>query len=175
MRLFAAAAFDSCTKSKISDFYDELRKAGVNGNFTPADNLHLTLKFLGEVPYAQIDSVKSALDRAVGSYRAFELKSLKCGCFTSRGEKTIWLGFGGVSLAALAESVDEELSHLNFERERRAFTPHVTLTRRAGCESDVLERLQVPSISSLLDCVTLFESRRDCGRLWYKPLYKAKF
>lgn len=173
MRIFIAAAFDSCTKEKISDFYDELRKAGVIGHFTPANNLHLTLKFLGEVEHEQIDPIKAALDSAARGFHAFDLKSEKCGYFNSRGEKTIWLGMNAECLSSLAEAVDIEVSRLGFECERRSFTPHVTLARRASYDGRIQD-LPALEITTPVNGITLFESRRDRG-LWYKPLYKAEF
>jgi RNA 2',3'-cyclic 3'-phosphodiesterase len=173
MRLFIAVAFDSLVKSKISELYDCMRRAGVTGSFTPADNFHLTLKFLGEVDGARIGSVKEALDSAAGTVCSFGLKSGKCGFFASRGEKTVWLGINGDGLSALARSVDLELSRLGFEREKRAFTPHITLVRRASCDTDILSRVKAPDIAASVNSVTLFESRRDGGRLWYKPLHSA--
>lgn len=173
MRLFIAVAFDSSAKQKISGLYDTLHREGVSGSFTPVDNLHLTLKFLGEVDKTRLEAVKAALNNAASAVDRFEIKSTGCGYFPSRGEKTVWLGMDGERLTSLAQSVDEAVSRLGFEREKRAFTPHVTIVRRAELGPAVLSRINVPEISFAVESATLFESRRDNGRLWYKPLYKA--
>lgn len=173
MRLFIAVAFDSLTKQKVSEIYDTLRHEGVSGNFTSVDNLHLTLKFLGEIEKTRVEDVKAALNNAARTVNKFTMKSEKLGFFSSRGEKTVWLGMEGECLSALAQAVDENVSRLGFEREKRAFTPHITIARRAELDTAILSRVKAPEISFVVDSATLFESRRDAGRLWYKPIYKA--
>lgn len=177
MRLFVAVAFDSAAKAKISELCNTMRRAGAAGNFTPTDNLHLTLKFLGDVASARVAAVKAALDSAALTAAPFSIKSGRCGFFVSHGEKTVWMGLAGGGLAALnslAGAVDLAYCKAGFERERRAFTPHVTLARRAVCSADILSRVDVPEFEFIINSATLFESRRDAGRLWYKPVYVAK-
>lgn len=175
MRLFAAVAFDGTAKSKISELYAVLREAGVTGSFTPVDNLHLTLKFLGEVPAEKLLDIRAALDAAATSFSPFTLESGRCGFFSSRGEKTVWLGMSAQPLAKLAAAVDRELSAIGFEREKRAFTPHVTIARRAACDAGVFSKVQPPEFKTPVGAVTLFESRRDGWMLWYKPLHISAF
>lgn len=177
MRLFVAVAFNSATKEKISELCEGMSKSGVAGNFTPKDNLHLTLKFLGEVESARVAAVKSALDSAVTNINPFTLQSGNSGFFTSRSEKTIWLGLAGEGLTVLytlAGAVDISLCKTGFEPERRAFTPHITLARRAVFDTGILESVKAPEFEFTVNSVTLFESRRDAGRLWYKPAYISK-
>lgn len=166
-------AFDSQTKSKLSELYSALRSAGVTGSFTPTDNLHLTLKFLGEVSNVKIPEIKAALVGAAESINKFRLSSAQCGYFSSRGEKTVWLGMESDGLEALAKSVDLALTQLGFEAETRKFIPHVTLARRANCDAEAISSVAVPQIEQNVNCITLFESRRDGGRLLYKPLFSA--
>lgn len=173
MRLFTAIAFESKTKEQISALYEELESAGVTGNFTPVSNLHLTLKFLGEVDRSDIRRITAALDTASAAVSSFELKADKCGFFTSRGEKTVWFGMNGEQLSKLAGAVDEEFSKIGFDPEKRQFTPHITLIRRAVCDSAAISRIVVPEITVNVSSSTLFESRRDGGRLLYKPIHSA--
>lgn len=181
MRLFVAVAFDSNVKATIAAFQAQLRLCGVSGSFTHEDCFHLTLKFLGEVDSGRLCTVKTALDKAALSVKPFDITAQNCGYFSSRGEKTAWLGFEGTGLDELAKAINIGLANVSigladigFERENRAFTPHVTLARRAVCDSELIAHAGVPDVTFTVSAVTLFESRRDGGRLRYKPLYKAE-
>lgn len=174
MRIFTAVEFDGNIKSKISELRNELCAKGISGNFTSPGNLHLTLKFLGEVEPSRLSELKTALENSAGKIPAFEISAEGCGYFTSRGDKTIWLGMTGAGLSKLAEKIDIGFSEIGFERENRAFTPHVTLVRRADCGRDLIKQTDVQDIKFRVEFATLFESRRDAGKLWYKPLFRAK-
>lgn len=173
MRLFAAISFDENTKNSISGLYSKLDMAGVKCNFTPVPNLHLTLKFLGENDDSKLSSIKSALNEAAQTVSCFDIVPDKLGFFSSRGEKTLWLGMRGNGLESLAAAVDESLSRVGYEKEKRRFTPHVTLARRASCDGRVISGIETPNFVFHVNAVTLFESRRDNGRLWYKPLHHS--
>ncbi|CDZ24057.1 hypothetical protein CCDG5_0938 [[Clostridium] cellulosi] len=173
MRLFAAISFDENTKNLISELYNKLDIAGVKCNFTPVSNLHLTLKFLGETDNSRLNSIKSALNEAAQIVSCFDIVPDKLGYFPSRSDKTIWLGMKGNGLESLAAAVDESLSKVGYEKEKRKFTPHVTLARRALCDKNAISDIEIPDFVFRVSAVTLFESRRDNGRLWYKPLYLA--
>lgn len=174
MRIFTAIAFDSRVKDQLSELCESLRRAGVTGSFTPAENLHLTLKFLGEVSSENISKIKAALKSAALTVNPFSLSSKECGYFSNRGEKTVWLGMTGSGLSDLANTVDLAFSQLGFETEKRSFTPHITLVRKAHCDATLLSEVNIPHIEQTVSCATLFESRRDAGRLWYKPLFTTE-
>jgi len=173
MRLFVAVEFDSGVKASISALQGQLRLLGVTGSFSGEENFHLTLKFLGETEQKLTGDIKAALDCAALAINPFEISAGHCGSFSARGEKTIWLGMDSPFLVKIAGEVDRQTAKLGFERENRAFTPHVTLARRALCSADALAQLNVPEIKFKVTCITLFESRRDAGKLSYKPIYRA--
>lgn len=173
MRLFAAIAFDDTTKRKIAGYCSELKEAGIKGNFTLENNLHLTLKFLGEVDNSKLLKVTDAIQKAANTVSHFDILSNEVGFFTSRGEKTVWLGMEGKYLDAVAKSVDMCLYAKGFEPERRQFTPHVTIIRRAECDDETLKNLPALKLGFTVSSITLFESTRVNGVLCYKPLANA--
>lgn len=173
MRLFAAIAFDEATKRRLAGYYNELRAAGITGNFTSENNIHLTLKFIGEVDSNHLIKVTDAIQRAVSTVSHFDISSTEIGYFLSRGEKTVWLGMEGQNLNAVAKSVDMCLYAKGFEPERRKFTPHITIVRRADCSDEALHKLPPIKLSFPVTAVTLFESLRIDGILRYKPLLTA--
>lgn len=96
------------------------------------DNVHLTLKFLGNVETARLDDVERALAVAASGQSWFELTVHGLGAFPSRTRpRVLWAGVaaGGTELTALAARVDEALAALGFPRETRPFAAHATLGR----------------------------------------------
>jgi 2'-5' RNA ligase len=98
-------------------------------------NVHLTLKFLGEVPEEDLDRVAEALEPVCDRHEPFEVEPTGFGAFPStRRGRILWAGIGEGSerLRALAEDVEDSLERLGFEREARAYFPHLTLGRARG-------------------------------------------
>jgi len=96
------------------------------------EGIHLTLKFLGDVPASSIDGISQALEVACGGFEPFTLEAAGLGCFpNSRRPRVLWVGVREESgvLNRLQKSVEDELARLGFERERRSFNPHLTLGR----------------------------------------------
>jgi len=95
-------------------------------------SIHLTLKFLGDIPERQVDEISAALRRACAGHAPFEVRLTDAGCFPSSNRpRVIWVGVGGevAPLLSLQASIDQELGRLGFAREKRGFTPHLTLAR----------------------------------------------
>jgi 2'-5' RNA ligase len=96
------------------------------------DNLHLTLKFLGGVDAERLEAVATALTAAAAGSTVFDLVVRGLGAFPSPTRpRVLWAGVdeGRAAAATLARGVDDALAALGFEREARAFAPHVTLGR----------------------------------------------
>lgn len=121
---------------------------------TPA-NLHITLKFLGNIPPAGVERIASALGGAVATSPAFDLALRGLGAFPSLiRPRVIWagVGVGASSLAALANQAEGALVALGFSPETRAFSAHVTLGRVRLPQRD-------PELASALEAA----ARRDFG------------
>ena len=117
----------------------------VRASWLREDNLHLTLKFLGDVPVADIPKLSAAVEAAVRTVRPFELTISGCGAFPPHGRpKVLWIGVlseppavaGGStaasqasSLQSLHERIEDELAAPGFPREERPFHPHLTIAR----------------------------------------------
>ena len=100
--------------------------------FTPPENVHLTLKFIGDVPEVKLDGITEALVVAAEGHPPFEIEIAGLGAFPNpRRTKVLWAGVGSGSerLKALASDVERCLASLGFERESRPFIPHFTLGR----------------------------------------------
>lgn len=96
------------------------------------ENVHLTLKFLGETPEPKMQGLRDALEAACGGHLALDLELTGAGAFPSvERARVLWVGVGEGSdrLRALAEDVEDALESLGFEREKRPFHPHATVGR----------------------------------------------
>jgi RNA 2',3'-cyclic 3'-phosphodiesterase len=111
------------------------------------ENVHLTLKFLGEVSDDLLDRVTEALEPVRGRHEPFVAEPSGFGAFPSaRRARILWAGIGEGSapLRALAKDVEASLEPLGFGREDRAYKPHLTLGR-ARSRPVVMEAAETPS------------------------------
>ncbi len=96
------------------------------------EGIHLTLKFLGDVPREQVAAVQEGLAAAAAGHRPLALGVEGIGCFpNTQRPRVVWLGVTGDlrQLEALQRSVEQHIAPLGFPTEGRGFTPHLTLGR----------------------------------------------
>lgn len=130
MRLFVAIEIPAEIRAALAAFVNELRAAAPQAKWVRAENLHVTLKFLGETEAAKLSVVQSALG-TVHSPQAVALDFRGLGFFPSeKRPRVFWAGMqASRNLAALASGIDQALHKLGFPLEERPFTPHLTLAR----------------------------------------------
>ena len=132
VRLFVAVELPEEAQEALGELSQGLRGLGIRGLRT-ADprGIHLTLKFLGDVPVVQVDPIIEALVPAVG-LSPFTLEMRGVGCFPNlQRPRVLWVGVEGEveRLLALQSAVEEALRPLGFPAEGRPFSPHLTLAR----------------------------------------------
>ena len=135
MRLFVALQIPPAVRENLAALMDELRAADAassknKARCVRAENLHVTLKFIGHVDAGKLDAIRAELAE-VGSDAPVELRFRGLGFFPNeRRPRVLWAGVeGSPSLAALAGEIDTRLSKLGIPRETRDFSPHLTLAR----------------------------------------------
>lgn len=136
MRLFVAIEISAEIRQRINEFVTRLQSRLTNARWVRPEGLHITLKFLGNVPDERRTVIEQALPR-IDAPR-FEVSVHRIGVFPNpRSPRVLWVGIdSGLELENLAKETDNVLASLGFEREKRAFTPHVTLARfREGTRS----------------------------------------
>ncbi|MEW6635519.1 MAG: RNA 2',3'-cyclic phosphodiesterase [Actinomycetota bacterium] len=134
MRLFVGIFPPSAVREALSRAARELPVRGQVRWVSP-ENIHLTLKFLGEVPEDTPERLAGPLAAVCAAHEPFEAELSGFGAFPSPVRaRIIWagLGEGADRLRALAADVEEALHTTGFERERRGFVPHLTLGRARG-------------------------------------------
>jgi 2'-5' RNA ligase len=94
--------------------------------------IHLTLKFLGNIPAKRVTEITEAMEKAVQGISSFHLEISGLGTFPSlRQARVFWVGIGGEldKLSRLQQNIDSALAALGFAKEERPFVPHLTLAR----------------------------------------------
>ncbi|MEE9173397.1 MAG: RNA 2',3'-cyclic phosphodiesterase [Thermoplasmata archaeon] len=110
---------------------DALRGTRARVRIASPENLHITLKFLGETDDGLVPFIRDALAGAVEGEVPFTLTLHGSGAFpNARNPRVLWIGVeGGDPLVRIAKRLERALQELEFERERRRFTPHLTVGR----------------------------------------------
>ncbi len=132
MRCFIAIDIPDNLKREIVDATKIARAEHSELKWVEEENLHITLKFLGEVEPSRVEKVKGALERVSRMIRPFSLSTSSFGTFPEKGAlRVFWIGIEGDLdiLRRLHELIDAECSRLGFAKEKREFTPHLTLAR----------------------------------------------
>ena len=124
--------------SKVDSIGSSLASLGADLKIVERENIHLTMKFLGDVNSAKLSEVKDALNGV--RFREFPLEIKGIGAFPNlKRMNVIWIGIGeGWSLVeAIFEQTEALLHSLGFSRETRPFSPHITIARvRSGRKRD---------------------------------------
>ena len=133
-RVFIAIELPPEVRARLSEHVDSLRKASpdVRASWARQENLHLTLKFLGEVPIAKVGALSVAAGAAARANDHFDLVVGGCGAFPPRGNpRVLWIGIEDQSgkLAQLHQALEKECVQAGFAREERPFHPHLTIAR----------------------------------------------
>jgi 2'-5' RNA ligase len=132
IRTFICIEIPQSIKDRINSLQEILRQIDAQISWTKPSNIHLTLKFLGGIEPARIERVKKALERAANGIAPFEVAVSGSGCFPSaRNPRVLWVGFSNVPerLQQLYSNIEDELAREGFEREKRKFSPHLTIGR----------------------------------------------
>lgn len=116
------------------------------------ENIHLTLKFLGNTPTTHIDFLKQILLRVADSHAAFDLQIQSIGSFPSlKLARVIWLGIlTSAALTSLQKEVDGAVTKLGYEKEARAFSAHLTLGR-------VKQNIQLSDLQKIRSALETFQ------------------
>jgi len=133
-RTFIAIEIPADLRTTVIDYIKQLRDKvpDVSASWSREDNLHLTLKFLGDVPIARIEDVSAAASGAVCASGPFELILAGSGVFPPRGKPSVlWIGIEDLlgALHKVQQRLEEECAARGFTRDARAFHPHLTVAR----------------------------------------------
>ena len=163
MRLFVAVNLSPAAREAIQSALDDFPIKNPPWRWVSPDNWHLTLKFLGEIPAAQLDPLQVALQNVARRHHSFEMKLGTFGGFPSlRNPRVLFYNIdnGASELEALANDVDAAVEKaIGLERDRRRFQAHVTVARvKDALSPDIVERFpRVPALTQAVTRVDKFE------------------
>ncbi|HSL92417.1 MAG TPA: RNA 2',3'-cyclic phosphodiesterase [Candidatus Limnocylindrales bacterium] len=135
MRAFIGIGLPPKCHRAIAEAVSPFRDRRLPVSWTPEGNLHLTLKFLGEIPSGRIEEIGALLRAAASDVPVFELSVEGAGGFPSlRAPRVLWIGIREplVLVGKLQENMETMLSGAGFPREGRPFHPHITVGRVQG-------------------------------------------
>ena len=130
MRLFIAIEIPQSIRTTFASLLKEFRAIAPQVKWVRAENLHVTLKFLGETEPAKLGPLQNVLS-AVRSTEPVNLEFRALGFFPhEKRPRVFWAGMeASVNLKPLAADIDQAVHRLGFPLEERPFTPHLTLAR----------------------------------------------
>ena len=133
MRTFIAVDFPQNMLTKINEITTYFKKETPTNalKWVQTDNLHLTLKFIGEIKESKVGQVKETLTNALQGQNAFNIQVGCLGMYPNKNNpRVIWLGIiNEKPLIHIAKNLDQALTTLDIKPERRAFSPHLTIAR----------------------------------------------
>jgi 2'-5' RNA ligase len=184
IRTFVAVEMDPAIRKGAQSLIEKFRAAGAEVGWVAPENVHLTLKFLGDVSDADVPGVCEAVRGAVAGVAPFDLEIRGAGAFPNLSRpRVIWLGSaeGDEPMADLAERIDSALKKLGFPREARRFHAHLTLgrVRRGGpaisaLASLVQEHADAQIGRTPVDEVVVFSSQLKPTGAIYEALDRAE-
>ena len=188
VRAFVAIDLPAEVQDQIDEVTDCLksRLVDVPIRWVPASNIHLTIKFLGEVSIANLEVLNGILQAEADRYTGFEISIGELGAYPSiHRPRVIWVGIEAPEdLFNLQSGIENETTRLGYPRERRPFSPHLTtgrVSRNASASQvrqigEVLEPCKVGFLGAA--CITeihLYRSDlRPTGAV-YSRLFSAGF
>lgn len=185
MRTFIAIEISEEIRNTLAQIQSHLKYSGADVKWVEKDNIHLTLKFLGEISEEKKELVKSVLDGIARETKPFEITIKEIGAFPKiEFPRVVWVGLdkGSSESKTLAEKIDEALSKIGFEKETRPFASHLTIGRvRSPKNKEALkEKIQssgsqlITPNSQLISSVILFQSTLTPKGSIYTKLHEAK-
>ena len=160
MRLFAAICLSEAMKAALIDVQNGMYDGGVRGSYTQEENLHLTLAFIGEYPAPE--PVLDALSAV--SFTPFSLSLEGIGCFGDLW----WAGMRpSPPLEALARRLRRALAEGDIPFDRKRFSPHITLLRKARGD---MPAVSLNGASMTVEAFSLMRSDRGRRGMIYTEL-----
>jgi RNA 2',3'-cyclic 3'-phosphodiesterase len=185
VRLFTAVEIDDRMRRVAADTAESLRKrlkGALDARWTDVENLHFTVRFIGNVADANVPAIVERLAAPI-DVAPFEIRLGACGAFPPSGPpRVIWIGVveGLAPLSALHDECDRRLEPFGFTPEARAFSAHLTLARvrevRKGSNAVIRETLRAVAVSDAhchVERLTIFRSHLSPRGSRYEALAHA--
>lgn len=142
MRTFIAIELPPEIKNSLSSLQEQLKKSGADVKWVQPQNIHLTLKFLGERDDKKIEKIMQILEETAKDKNLFEISISSVGAFpTINSPRVIWVGVdkGDTQIKEIAKDLEERIAKIGIPGEDRPFSSHITIGRmRSGLNRERL-------------------------------------
>ena len=182
LRLFIAIPTPPSLRQRLQELETVLQTLHLDAKWVLPERIHLTLKFLGETPLSLVKNLQESLEKISHDQNPFSFWVDRYGAFPNlRRPRILWAGSEQTcpELQRLVQSLEVVVSHFGFQKEGRAFSPHLTLGRlRSPKHCDRLEEWVKEHPLSwreefLCGRLVLFQSTLTPKGPIYKPLYEV--
>lgn len=189
MRTFISIELPQSIKDFLSRIQGQLKSSQADVKWVAPKNIHLTLKFLGEIGEKKIDKINTIIEDAAKNINSFYIRISSLGAFPGiNSPRVIWVGIdkGDNEIKEIAKGLEEKIAKLGIPKEGRAFSSHITIGRvRSGLNRERLSQYlktlgdkfgsgeEKPEF--LADSITLFKSTLAPGGPIYETLKEAAF
>jgi 2'-5' RNA ligase len=134
VRAFIAVELDSQLLPKVLELQRELLSVGADIKAVEPENIHFTLRFLGEISQSEVDEIVNSMNKL--DFGTFPIEIRGVGCFPNmRNPRVIWIGLsmGFDIFSRLSRQLEDRLREIGIRSEGERFTPHLTIGRvRSG-------------------------------------------
>lgn len=179
IRVFIAIEIPEAIKDYLIKVQKVIRENSGGGNFIAKENIHLTLRFIGETKDCELNKLKKALDRVALNQEDFEIHLEKLGQFSRGNKGIIWVGVHkSHMLEKLHSDLELALEEEGYSKEGRSFVPHITLGRQIRLTKEfekIKEEVRIDNRAMLVDKISLMKSTRINNILRYIPVYTKEF
>ena len=182
MRTFIAFDLTEETKQGLTSLQSELKKSQADVKWVEPKNIHLTLKFLGEISEQQVDQVREVLNKISSHFKPYEITLSGVGAFPKlEHPRVVWVGIdsGKNETKRIAGVLSAELEKVGFQKEDREFKSHLTIGRVRGSKNKDTLKSTIQSISFApqskipVNHITLYQSTLTPQGPIYTPLHKS--
>jgi 2'-5' RNA ligase len=187
IRAFIAINLSPEIARKLESILIDLQRKlkGVPVRWVPVDNIHITLKFLGDVSVSNLDMLKKIIAAEAARHTSFEISARDLGAYPSlKRARVIWVDVKAPpDLASFQRALDQETARLGYPGEDRPFSPHLTLGRVSrNASSDDLHRISTvlaetkPGVlgTALINSVYLYRSDLLPSGAVYSALFNSE-
>ncbi len=183
LRSFLAVVLPTAILSRIGEVQEDLKSSKADVRWVSPENIHLTLKFFGNIEESQIEPIVKSIEKPVRTTSPIGMTVRGMGAFPGlKNPRVIWVGLNDErrELAPFQNRLEKELEKIGFQPEDRPFHPHLTLGRmRSNRGKDELVRglerhREEPFGSFQVDRVVLFKSDLTPKGAIYSPLREIR-
>ncbi|MDO8623564.1 MAG: RNA 2',3'-cyclic phosphodiesterase [archaeon] len=176
MRTFIAIELPEDIKSEIFHSFEKLEESGLVGKFVEKNNIHLTLRFIGEVSEEKIEEIKKKLSEI--KFKKFKAKIGNIGFFPDENYiRVIWIELVAKEIIELQEIIEEKCREIGIPRDNKGFASHITIARvekikNKSLFTEKLKTLHVKKSDFIVKDFSLIKSELKRSGSIYKNLMK---